>query len=162
VAETNPFIIKIEPGATEIDLGPILRPLIFAIKNNGLLDPDELEKYWRGGQEGLAYRTLLPLISRSMVCDYLKNTGWVDEDQDSDGGPRGYTFIRDYQLKQHSWDRSGPWIRMGSPSEELSVRRANDVIEQIAHADYDKTKIDVAKAIIANSNILDRIVNELD
>ena len=160
MADPNPFIIKIPEGATEIDLGPILRPLIFAIKTDELLHPSKIEQYWLDGAEALNYRGLLELITRPMISDYLMNNGWVDEDQDSERGPRGYTFIRDYQLKQPSWDRHGPWIRMSSP-DSFTLRTAHDIIRQMAYPMH-KTHLALAKAVIANSNILDRIVHELE
>lgn len=157
MSEDNPFIIKVPKGATEIDLGPILRPIIFAIKDNDLLDPEEIEAYWRKGKENLSYRSLLPTISRQMVYDYLKNNGWVDEESP----PRGFCFIRDYQLKQHAWDRHGPWIRFSGGNErKTTIHNTNDVIRQMV-SPLRKTKLELARAIIANGNILDRIANEL-
>lgn len=157
MSDTNPFIIKVPKGATEIDLGPILRPLIFAIKGDDLLDPDELEKYWIKGKESLAYRRLLPNISRQMVYDYLSNNGWADEEDP----PRGYAYISDYQLKQHRWDRSGPWIRFnGGPKSKLTIPTLDDTLRQMSRA-MRKTKLELAKAVIANTNVLDRIAYEL-
>jgi hypothetical protein len=158
MSEPGPFVIKIPPGATELDLGPILRPLIFAIKGGPLLDPDKLERYWLKGKEGLEYRRLLPTISRQMVGNYLNNNGWSDEDDP----PRGYSYIPSYQLKKRSWDRRGPWLRFGGGSKgELTLPTLNDFICQMAHQ-FNKSKLDMAKAIISNANVLDRIVAELD
>lgn len=155
---SNPFVIQILPGATEIDLGPILRPLIFAIKGERFLDPKALEDYWFKGKEALEYQGLLPTISRQMIYDYLNNNGWVDED----APPRGYSYIRDYQLKQRSWDRSGPWLRFGGGAREsVSLHQLDDIICQMSHP-FLKTKFELAREIIANANILDRIVVELD
>jgi len=158
MSEPNPFILKIPPGATEIDLGPILRPLIFAIRGEGLRDPEKLDDYWHKGKEDLEYRTLLATINRRMVYDYLSNNGWVDEESP----PRGFCFISDYQLKQNSRDRRGPWIRFsGGGRGKTTIINTDDVIRQMTSPMH-KTKLELAKAIIANANVLDRIVAELD
>lgn len=156
MTEPSPFVIKIPEGATEIDLGPILRPLIFAIIGSSLQDPKKLEKYWLKGKEDLDYRELLPVISRQMICDYLGNNGFVDEYDPR----RGYTFIYEYQKKQSAWDRHGPWIRLSSP-DSFNLHTADNIIRQVT-SPLDKTKLELARAIIASANILDRIVAELD
>jgi len=155
---SNPFVVKIPKGATEIDLGPILRPLIFAIKDQKLLSPEKLEEFWLSGKEGLEYRRLLPTIRRQMVYDYLNNNGYVDEDQP----PRGYAYIPAYQLKQNSWDRRGPWLRFGGGAKsKLSLSTLDDFLRQLGY-EMHKSKLELAKDIIDGANILDRIVAELD
>lgn len=166
----NPFIINVPKGASHIDLGPILRPLIWAIRSEiirhesrqhrgnrdsaRLLDPKVLGEFLEENARGLRYRELLPRINRQMLIDYLMATEWVPEDDTKLG------FIRDYDVKRSSWDRLGPRIWVPANDRDSDYAR-DETIRYISC--YERiSKLEAARRIIAQTNILDRLAAELD
>ena len=155
----NPFVIKVPEGATHIDLGPVLRPLIFSILKRGLTDPSTIERYIKEGNEALAYRELLPKIHSALLINYLLQNDWVQTDKNH----VCLCFIREYDAKRPSYDRFGPNVRVHLEREDAKhlLHRHDETISSIAAYDQ-KTKLETAKRIIASANVLDRIVAELE
>ena len=156
--ESSPFVIKVPEGASHIDLGPILRPLIFSILKRGLTDPVAIERYIKDGDEALAYRELLPKINSALLINYLLQHDWVQADKNH----VCVAFVREYDAKRPTYDRYGPNVRVHLEREDANhlLHRHNDTIGDIAQHDR-KSKLEVTKEIIASANILDRIVAEL-
>ena len=89
---TNPFIIKVPEGATEIDLSPILRPLVWALKeqlsiNNGRphvwgaskdirrCDPEDLGDIMRWTTNAYLYDERLRKVTRPILLAFLEAKG---------------------------------------------------------------------------------------
>jgi hypothetical protein len=155
----NPFIIKVPEGATELDLGPILRPLIFRILKGGLTDLAKIERFVLEGEQALSYRELLPKINSTMLIDYLNQNGW----EQTDGNHVCLSFHRDYAAKKPSWDRHGPHVRVYLERQDTKyqLHRHDDAVKEIA--EHERLSLyETARRIIASTNVLDRIVAELD
>jgi hypothetical protein len=174
--EDQPFVLKIEPGTTEIDLGPILRPIIWAIreeirthegrqhwgsrneKKAAEIEPDGIDAVMQQAIDNLTYQRLLRQLTRPLLVRYLEDHGWKDEDG------RGYVYVRDYYNKDRSWDYHGDKLHLHSPDKKLELSVAEDVIYRLSY-DERKTKLKMVRTLLAYDNVLDRIVDavgELD
>lgn len=151
----NPFVVKIPKGATEIDLGPILRPIIFKLLKDRLTDPSLVDDYMAEADQRLAYRLLIEKISRPMVIDYLKSNGWEPEDD------REFCFRKDWDMRRLAWDRSGPRV-WTSDGRGWNLHKLDEAIKAIGRdIDYRAPLLNTAKAILAHANVLDQIAQEL-
>ena len=163
---TNPFIIKVPEGATELDLGPVLRPILWSLRNEiksleGSLrrshakteEPDQVDKVMEQAINAYKYRQLLPRLTRHVLVAYLADNGWVDEDGN------GWNFIRDYDVGKSFFDRRGPRIHLHDPREGLKLGVAHDAVRETRGYD-DITLLDQLKKILTYENVLDRLANE--
>jgi len=169
----SPFIVKIPEGATEIDLGPLLRPIIWAIReemrthdgrqhfrsNNDVkaskIAPHEIDIVMRQATNGLRYQELARELKRPPLIKYLEANDWIDEDG------RGYTYVRSYYKKGNAYDYRGDRLHLHNPREPLKLHVVNDVVHKLAYQ-ASKSSLQMIRTILAFDNILDRIVNELD
>jgi len=167
----NPFVIKVPAGATEIDLGPILKPLVWALKgklsiNSGLphswgsstdsrqCDPESLGDIMSWTTNAYLYDKRLRKVTRPVLLAFLEAKGWVDEDG------RGYVFIRDYNMKKSSWDRNGGQLHLHGHKAGLGLATAHEIVSKLAYEDR-KTRLEKVDEVLSYASILDRIVHEL-
>jgi hypothetical protein len=173
MADPNPFIVKIPKGATEIDLGPILRPIMWAIreeirthdgrlhwgspreKQASQIKPQEIDVVMRQAINGLRYQELARELDRPPLIKFLEDNDWIDEDG------RGYTYVRSYYAKGDSWDYKGDRLHLHSPNEPLKLHVVHDVVGTLSYQ-AGKTNLEMIKKILSYRTLLDRIVNELD
>ena len=169
----NPFVIKIPKGATEIDLGPLLRPIIWSIreemrvhdgrqhwgsrseKQASQIDPNEIDALMSRAINGLKYQELLRGLKRPVLVAYLKAHEWTDEDD------RGYCFVHSYYKDHPRWDYRGPRLHLHNPREGFKLYVADDVVSKLSYSEQ-KPKLAMLKEILSFENILDRIANELE
>jgi hypothetical protein len=167
----NPFVIKVPEGATEVDLGPILRPLVFALKgelsiNNGRphswassknirhSGPEDLDDIMRWVISAHIYEERIRMVTRPILLAFLADKGWVDEDG------RGCSYIRDYEMKKSSWDRNGgDTIRLRGLGAALTLSTAHEIVSKLAYEDC-KTKLEKVDEVLSYGSILDRIAHE--
>lgn len=171
--DPNPFIVKIPKGATEIDLGPILRPIIWAIreeirthdgrqhwgsrgdKQASQIDPHEIDQVMVQAIDGLRYQELARRVDRPLLIKFLEDNDWIDEDG------RGYTYVRSYYRKMNSWDYRGEHLHLHEPKKPLKLHVVHDVVSQLSYQGQ-KTKLEMIREILSYRSILDRIVSRLD
>jgi hypothetical protein len=163
----SPFVVQIPEGATEIDLGPLLRPLVWAIReevrNHGhnrsdrvsSLEPDSLDRVMVDAIDGLQYQILLRKLEREVLVAYLLDNDWIDEDG------RGYSYVRSYYKNDHPWNYKGDRVRLGDPSRGLSLPMAEDALRSLAYWGR-LTSLQMIQKVLSYANVLDRIVNEIE
>lgn len=167
----NPFVIPVPQGTTEIDLGPILKPLLWALKGKMKVGdgrkhswgsrkstsdfaPDEMGELLAYAQNSYEYNQLIRKLTKPTLISYLNANDWVDEDD------RGYSFVRTRDKGRSLFDRTGGTLRLQGEHKKLSTYSADDIVNTLAHNDG-KTKLEMIREILAHDNVLDRIVNEL-
>jgi len=162
---SNPFIIKIPEGATEIDLGPILRPLIYALADgiighkdavrSGGDSLDGIDRFAEDAINDLHLRYLVQKITRPILISFLKQDGWAPEDD------RESRFWREYDIKRRSWDRYGPSIYSGFDN-NWGISYAMDAVRGLSNHHRLIPPVEMAQKILDSVNVLDRIVHELE
>ena len=167
---SSPFIVKVPDGATEIDLGPILRPLVWALKGHLSVSDgrphtwgsnkeiekcslDELDDIMGWATNALRYQEQLRKVTRPTLLAFLGDKGWVDEDG------RGYVYIQDYEMKKLAWDRHGDKIHLRGHEAKLNLSNVDAIVSKLAYADR-KTKLEKVDEILSYESILDRIARE--
>jgi hypothetical protein len=171
--EPNPFVIKIPEGATEIDLGPILRPILWSIreeirthdgrqhwgsrrdKQASQIEPHEIDLVMFQAINGLRYQELAREMDRELLIKFLEANDWIAEDE------RGYTYVRSYYAEVNAWDYRGDRLHLHNPKESLKLHVVHDVVAKLSYQ-AQKTKLQMIKEILSHRTILDRIVNELE
>jgi len=77
----NPFVIKVQPGTTEVDLGPILRPIIFWVqrKSGNQADPDRVDNLMADLVDELDYQRRLQMTSTTLLLSPPLDCPGVEE-----------------------------------------------------------------------------------
>jgi hypothetical protein len=155
----NLLVIKIPPGTTEIDLRPVLEPIILAlmpkvpVNSSSVREPrpEDIAGFVKAAAERLEYERLLPLLKRQVLKDFLESKGWMPETAHYDS-----VYVR------HG-DRvnlmAGDEIFNGSP------RYPDEAVRQVQHGTvgwYRKSRLFVIKKILAFRSVLDQIIDDED
>lgn len=168
----NPFVVQIPEGATEIDLTPILRPLIHAIreeirahdsrahrigdrdKRADELEPTKISDWFYSAADELRYQEQVRKINRETLIACLKDKDWVEVH------PGSCEYVRPYYFNGNAWDYKGDRIRLTNPQHH-SLRVVHEVVRQLSYKDQ-VTKLEMANIVLSYDNVLDRIVKEID
>ena len=169
----NPFVVKVPQGATEVDLSPVLKPLLWALKDKlsvgsgrshswGSRRPtedfsvEEMGDLFVLAQNSYRYHQLIRRLTKSTLVSYLIDEDWVDEDG------RGHSFIRKWDVGRSLFDRTGGMLHLrgNGSGKTLDTHVAKEIVSKLAHASA-KSKLEMIEIILARDNVLDRIVTEL-
>lgn len=155
----NPLVIKIPPGATELDLRPVLEPIILALMpkiregshTSREPRPEDIPGFLKAAAERLEYERLLPFLKRQVLKDYLEAEGWKPESE-------GYDSV---------YVRYGDRVNLmaGDDVFDRSPYYADEAVRQVQYGTvgwYRKPKVFVIKKILASRSILDQLVSEDD
>lgn len=150
----NMFIIKIPTGATEIDLRPVLEPIILALMPKIYVNshysreprPEDIPEFVKNSVERLEYEKLLPLLTRKVAKAYLEAQGWKPEFTGHDS-----VYIR-YGDRAHLMSNDATFDRSHGYADEL-VRE----VQRGTIGWYLKSKLYVLKKILASQSLLDQL-----
>jgi hypothetical protein len=150
----NPLVIKIPPGATEIDLRPVLEPIILALMPRIHVNahssreprPEDIPGFVKSAAERLEYEKLLPFLKRQVLKDYLEANGWKPESA-------GYDSV---------YIRHGDRVNLMASDDvfDKSTHYPDESVRQVQYGTvgwYRKTKLFVIKKILASRSILDQL-----
>lgn len=168
----NPFVVPIPKGATELDLSPILRPLIHAIrgeirahdnrahritdrdKRADELPPNQISDWFYAAADELRYQEQLRKITREVLIACLHDKDWVETHDGS------CEFVRPYYFNADAWHYKGDRVRLTAPQYH-SLRVVDEVVRKLCY--YEKVdKLEMSNIVLSYNNVLDRIVNEID
>ena len=145
-------MIKVPPGVTEIDLRPVLAPIVIGIiEHTRIRDGHPGASYktpsttdvqeWLDGAATQLYATkLAELVTRDDLVTALERRGWEREDKTHD----------------HRWHKfRHSYVTLPS---ELSLTNKTDIVHRVAHADCVKDIPALLREILGCRTILDEIV----
>lgn len=168
----NPFVVQVPEGATEIDLSPILRPLIHAIREeirhhdsraHSIIDRDKkadelppgyISSWFYGAAEELRYQEQIRKVKHEAMVAYLEDTGWLEKH------PGSFHWVRPEYFNKKPWEYEGPHVRLCAP-QYLNLRLVNEVVQQMRYREG-TSKLEMVNIILSYDNVLDRIAKELD
>ena len=155
----NPLVIKIPPGATEIDLRPILEPIIMGLMRDIKTGPwaqdirsprpTDVSRFVERAIENHAYLTLLPKLNRRIVKSFVEANGWKPETEGYDS-----VYVR-YGDRVH--------LMADDATFDKSQCYADQAIHDIRsgmNEFYKKSDLYVLRKVLASQSILDQLIDD--
>jgi len=155
----DPFVIKIPKGATEIDLRPLLGPIILALMPHISTDknssrppvPSDIDGFIQAATDARNYRALIESLDRQHFKTYLEANGWKKDYGDHDSVYVRYSD-RVNLMANDSVFNQGHHYR-------------DEAVRQIQHGTvgwYLKSRLYVARQIAASRSVLDQLAAATD
>lgn len=153
----DPLVIKIPEGATEINLRPILEPIIMALMRNIKTGPwaqdvrepipSDVEKFVKRAFSNHAYLLLLPKLTRRIVKGFIEANGWKPETPGYDSVYVRYGDRIHLMANDETFDKS-----------QTYADRAIHDIRNGMNEFFRKSDLYVLRRVLASQSVLDQMI----